>query len=219
MSAACFIQSPTCVLDWDGINAIATFSAAAIALAATGVAVWLPRWTRLRDRSDTTNEIMGAVGEAIDLFHEANRHMGNSTSPGAIKVLGAKASYLCTALDRMISRPELTDGAIIVAAGAIQLLGAIEAEAAKYREEKDLRFARMIVSDLTYFVGVVPIILERAQRVAAYAVKRRWPKWRTRFAHIAKEGLRPESSVPEKGGRWRSAANPSSFDEHPLADT
>lgn len=203
MSAACFTISSTCVLDWDGINAVATFSATAIALAATGVAVWMPRWTRLRDRSDTTNEIIEATGEAVDLFRDATRRMGNATCTRTIKLLGAKASYLRVALDRMISRPELTDGAIAVAAGAIQILIAIEAEAAKYRNVNDSKFAPMIVSDLNYFGEVVPVILERAERVAAYAVKRRWPKWRTRFAQIAKDGLRPGNSTNES---WQEVA-------------
>lgn len=209
MPAACFTLSPTCVLDWDGINAVATFSATAVALAATGVAMWMPRWTRLRERSDTTNEIIIAAGEAVDLFRDAIRHIGRGSSTRIIKELGAKASHLHVALDRMSYRPELTDDAIAVAAGAIQILTAIKEESSNYRYHKDSKYTSQVVSteyhernisdldqiyvrDIDYFIEIVPLILEKSQRVAAYAVKRKWPKWRMRFASIEKHGLRPK---------------------------
>lgn len=192
MSVACLSTAPTCLPDWNGINAVATFLAVLIAIVSTGMAVWLPFQIRLRHRSDTTNEILSAAGDAIDLFREANAKLGHGiVSTAKVKELGATSAFTRVALDRLISREELTDGAVFVGAGSIELLIAVEREAEKYRQVPQSQFAPQIISDLAYHVEVQPVILKRAKEVASYAVKRKWPKWQDRFASIAINGLRP----------------------------
>ncbi|MGC5796027.1 hypothetical protein [Sphingomonas sp. NFX23] len=208
MSIACFNSATDCVLDWDGISAVATAVAIVIALASAGLAAWIPRWIKRTDRSDTTHEILSSAGKAIDLFRLAESRMGFAVQRMSEVIgYGAKAAYTRVALERLSARAELTDGAIFVAAGAIELLNAVEKEVAKYKtsEEfggtqedwenlsatRDRKFARKILSDLPNFVALEPIILERAKEVATSAMQSKWPKSQERFASIAANGLRP----------------------------
>ncbi len=212
MSIACFSSATDCVLDWDGISAVATSVAIFIALGTAGLAAWIPRWIKRTDRSDTTHEILSSAGKAIDLFRLAESRMGFAAQRlSEVIGYGAKAAYTRVALERLSARAELTDGAIFVAAGAIELLNAVEKEVEKYKTSEEFggtqedwerlrathnrRFARKILSDLPNFVAVEPIILERAKEVATYAMRRKWPKCQKRFASIAANGLRPPVPV------------------------
>ncbi|WP_313534425.1 hypothetical protein [Sphingomonas sp.] len=190
MPTVCFVQSPTCLLDWDGINAVATFSAAFIALGGTAVAMRMPHRTKLRERSDTSNEILHSAGLAVKLYREAAALIPAGTRSIDIKTLAATAATLRVALDRMISRLELTDRAIMAGAGAMQLLTAVENAASKYPDPRHPKMGpKVFIPDLFLSDHIVPTVLESAQKVAKYAVKRKWPKWRSRFARIAEVGL------------------------------
>ena len=51
-------------------------------------------------------------------------------------------------------------------------------------------FGKLALEVLFPVDPMVPVVEERAIGVARHAVKRRWPKWRRRFAAIAEEGIR-----------------------------
>ena len=51
-------------------------------------------------------------------------------------------------------------------------------------------FGKLALEVLFPVDPILPLVEERAVRVARHAVKRRWPKWRRRFAAIADQGIR-----------------------------
>lgn len=125
IGAACAVlmRPATYVVTWDAVSAIATLAATLVALWASVNAIRGPERDRRRDRKEATHEIMSATAEVIRIFNEAWDHI--SYQDPALPELASLADHARLTLDRLISRPSLTDGAIATGVGAMQLAGAV----------------------------------------------------------------------------------------------
>lgn len=174
---------------WSGLSAIAAAFAAAVSAFAVIQAVYLPDRERAKDRSEATHEIMEASAKAVSLFNQAlwiSKREGNRLEFGE---LSPRASHLHVALDRLLNRPSLSDGAIITGAGAMQLMDAVIKQEEEYSKARYEFLSRPIIKHMELSEMVVAVTLSRAEVVARYAVNRKWPKWERRFADIASNGL------------------------------
>jgi hypothetical protein len=180
------------VIDWRAIEAIGTITVALAAVYAALVAIYAPRWQRERNRSEATAEVLSAIREAVLLFDEAKMVFARASwRDSASAVLGARADHLHMTLDRLLNRDGLTDGAIIAGSGAMRLLGAIVAgRDTIFEGNGGAGFGKRALEVLFTVDPILPVVEDRAVRVARFAVKNRWPKWRRRFATIAADGIR-----------------------------
>ena len=179
-------------VDWSEVWAACTIILALVAAYAATVAVYAPRWQRRRDRSEATAEVLSATREAILLFDEAKMVFARASwRDQASATLAARADHIHMTLDRLLNRPELSDGTIIAGSGAMRLLEAIMGGRDMiFSGNGGAGFGKLALEVLFPVDPILPVIEERAVRVARHAVKRRWPKWRRRFAAIADQGIR-----------------------------
>jgi hypothetical protein len=179
-------------VDWSAVAAIGTVCLALVAGYAATVAVYAPRWQRRRNRSEATAEVLSATREAILLFDEAKMVFARASwrdAPSA--VLAARADHLHMTLDRLLNRPELTDGAIVAGSGAMRLLEAImQGRDMIFSGNGGAGFGKLALEVLFPVDPIVPVVEDRAIRVARHAVRWRWPRWRKRFSAIADQGIR-----------------------------
>ena len=136
--------------------------------------------------------MLSATREAILLFDEAKMVFARASwrdAPSA--VLAARADHLHMTLDRLLNRPELTDGAIVAGSGAMRLLEAImQGRDMIFSGNGGAGFGKLALEVLFPVDPIVPVVEDRAIRVARHAVRWRWPRWRKRFAAIADQGIR-----------------------------
>lgn len=175
--------------NWNAVSAVATTLATIVAACAAAIAVLLPQRQRAEDRSEATAEILKSTAHAIAIFEEASDHFELATKNAKLQSFAAKAEFNHIALDRLLSRPSLTDGAIVTGAAGMKLLmGVMQQE----RSLKLIDKRPTIVEIDDHINPLKPIVDEarkRAVRVASYAVKRRWPGWKRRFLRVSTEGL------------------------------
>ena len=111
-------------IDWEAISAVGTVSASFIALFASWLAIRAPEWARAAERKEATDEVVFATREALSLYEFARSltapEMGWPTE--AVLPMRIKAGHLTVTLDRLISRPSLSDGAIATGAGALNIM-------------------------------------------------------------------------------------------------
>ncbi|THK35656.1 hypothetical protein EHS39_23830 [Ensifer sp. MPMI2T] len=169
---------------WEAIGAVATAIATIVALWA---AVVVPKKERAEDRSEATHEVLRATAEAVKLFDQALKL--STSDQSALGRMAAQARHQSFALDRLLNRTSLSDGAIVTGAGPLQLLEAIARQLETSRPSSQIGFARFVASELSPYEVIVPDVHDRAQRVAKYAVKRKWPGWKRRFNDFANHGL------------------------------
>lgn len=175
---------------WNGVSAVSTAGAMFASLYAIYLAIVAPSRERAKDRSESTHEILRATAEAIDLFEKAKAVRLSSNDLPVLAKLAGQAGHQGVALDRLLNRSSLSDGAIITGAGALQLTTAIIKQYDTYKAATLNGSERPASDELAPLDSMVRNIEDRAQRVADYAVKRRWPKWRQRFLDTAENGLR-----------------------------
>lgn len=112
--------------NWDAISAVATAIGTGIALVFSALALWAPAREAERQRRESTLEILRAAEEAFTTFNEAAKVVRiGPWSDAALGKAQARAVHGKAALEQLIQRPSLTDGAIYTGAGAIALLGTI----------------------------------------------------------------------------------------------
>lgn len=170
-------------IDWDAVSAVGTLLASAIALLASWLALKAPEWNKQADRRESTHEVLRATAEAITLFNEAKALANVDTWPAKpVTSVRIRAAHLHEAMDRLISRPSLSDGAITIGAGAMTIL--VILSALKTTEELQEKFlidglSHNMLPDITELPAakrtlgvtqeVVNIVQERMQRVKRYA--------------------------------------------------
>jgi hypothetical protein len=171
-------------IDWNGVEAVATIGLILVAAYAATIAVYAPRWQRARERS--------ATREAILLFDEAKMVFARASwRDQASATLAARADHLHMTLERLLNRPELSESAIVAGSGAMRLLEAIMGGRDMiFSGNGGAGFGKLALEVLFPVDPIVPVVEDRAIRVARHAVKARWPKWRRRFQAIADEGIR-----------------------------
>jgi hypothetical protein len=103
--------------------------------------------------------------------------------------LCAKAVAQKTALERLISRPELTDGSIVTGAAAMSLLEGVECVWEVCFSGSGLNLTSRAQEEIDYARSMVDVIQDRAKRVAKYAIRQGWPRARHRFQTISDMGL------------------------------
>jgi len=195
--------------NWDAVGAMATVFATAVALIFSWLALRAPMREGQRQRRESTLEVLRATEAALASFAELEQMV---TEPGwddrKLARQQVKADHGKRALEHLIQRPSLTDGAIFTAAGAIAILDlvlSVESEAALvsiararatgagfegavFVEPK--RRARERVED---GATVVDVTKDRADRVRRYLeegkvrrmirhARRRLARWRTKAA-------------------------------------
>jgi hypothetical protein len=179
-------------IDWNGVEAVATIGLILVAAYAATIAVYAPRWQRARERSETTAAVLSATREAILLFDEAKMVFARASwRDQASAMLAARADHLHMTIERLLNRPELSEGAIVAGSGAMRLLEAIMGGRDMiFSGNGGAGFGKLALEVLFPVDPIVPVVEDRAIRVARDAVKARWPKWRRRFQAIADEGIR-----------------------------
>lgn len=187
-----FDQFTGLTIDWSAVAAIGTILLALVAAYAATIAVYAPRWQRRRERAEATAEVLSATREAILLFDEAKMVFARASwRDAASATLAARADHLRMTLDRLLDRPQLTDGAIVAGSGAIRLLEAImQGRDMIFSGNGGAGFGKLALEVLFPVDPIVPVVEDRAVRVARNAVRWRWPGWRKRFAAIADQGIR-----------------------------
>ena len=181
---------------WEIVTAIGTAAATMVAALSAYLAVKMPSRIRLVERSERTYEILEATREILVIFVAA-RKATQTGSADEIARLAVRARYLVGALDRLVARDSLTDGAIITALGAKTIGEAIEdEERRRKRPNANVAFARFHKSKLGDYDLAAEETRERAQKVAKHAVKRKWPEHKKRFSGFAKDGAFPSLPTP-----------------------
>lgn len=172
-------------VNWDAVAAVSTLAATIVALFASWLAIKVPEWSRNAERLSATHEILLAVQETVLLFYGARKLAESSTWDGdLVSIIRIRSSHLYVTIDRLISRPYLSDGAIAVGAGAMSVLdeikkiptaaeifeknrnnkrGLYDPGLAKYVQTISL--TRQIISSIEQIVDVVK---SRASRVEKY---------------------------------------------------
>lgn len=181
------LYSSSNFLNWDAVGAISTALATIVALIASSFAVYAPVRERAKDRSESTYEVLCAAKEALELFEQASTIIRSDQS--SIAEIGARAGHLRVAIDRLLNRNSLSDGAIVTGAGAIQLMDAIRVQCEESNRPTSSGLARRAPNLLAPYASVSSLVRERGKRVARYAVKRKWPRWRQRYVVMARDGL------------------------------
>jgi hypothetical protein len=179
-------------IDWYAVAAVGTIGLTLVAAYAATVAVYAPRWQRRRDRSEATAEVLSAIREAILLFDEAKMVFARASwRDAASATIAARADHIHMTLDRLLNRSELSDGIVVAGSGAMRLLEAIMGGRDMiFSGNGGAGFGKLALEVLFPVDPIVPIVEDRAIRVARHAVKQRWPKWRRRFSAMADQGIR-----------------------------
>ena len=175
-------------IDWDAVSAVGTLLASAIALLASWLAMKAPEWNKQADRRESTHEVLRATSEALTLFDEAKTLaiINNTWSTKPVTSFRIRATHLHETIDRLISRPSLSDGAITIGAGAMSILVMLRSletreelqekyMAQRSRKGGDLVAAMYIdavpaaAATIESTQEVVDIVQERMARVKRYA--------------------------------------------------
>lgn len=114
----CWVGSPTCYPDWNGVAALATAAATAVALAIPVSLIWKER-TEWRA---TVREVCSAVDRIVAYHQIATQLIANDPlywpELDACERIAEHVIDLQRALQVLITRPSLTDGAITAAASS-----------------------------------------------------------------------------------------------------
>jgi hypothetical protein len=170
--------------NWEAVSAISTAVATIVALAASWLALKSPQWDRERDRLSTAREILRASREAILVFYGLQRLFSlGSRDESVIRTIRIRCDHIFFTLDRLLSRPNLSDGIIAVGAGAMSILQAIKmiptkselvSSARANLAERDKKFAALFTpfepsNDEIESIGeIVKVVISRAKLVEAH---------------------------------------------------
>jgi hypothetical protein len=165
-------------------------AAAVIALVAVLVGIIAPMQTKRRAWSGATAEVLRATEDSLSLFRQACDTFPNACYCDlSVSEIGARAAQFRVALDRLLNRAELSDGAIVTGAGAMQLMDAI-------LEGKQENFAgpantsvRRAVAALEPARAVVALVEERAGKVARNAIRHWFVGATNKFGRYVHLGL------------------------------
>jgi hypothetical protein len=175
-------------IDWSAVGAVGTLLASGIALLASWLALKAPEWNKSADRSESTNEVIKATEEALELYAQARQMVaanGNWASPTVI-TLRTRADHVYQTLDRLVGRPSLTDGAIAVGAGGMSIMAILrrldtteeirQARLSRASANSPERIGAMFVDataparqSIEATQEIVKVVLERMDRVRKYA--------------------------------------------------
>ena len=136
---------------------------------ASGGAVAIDRQKVANERRSSIREVLRAAVECVSLFDIAKsrfKHLTWKSDEAAI--IGAEADQLSATLDRLLSRPQLTDGAINVGSGAMRLMQSIRRAANIFQEANGLDFGDRAFDVLIESVTLVEIVAVRAETVRVY---------------------------------------------------
>ena len=183
----CFGQGS---IDWNAVSAIGTLLASAIALLVSWLALKAPEWSKKKDRRESTGEVLAASNQALNLYYEAQilAAEDNKWPTKAVSVIRIKSAHLHETLNRLVSRPSLTDGAISVGAGAMSILAMLQSlqtteevrqeRMARLGSSKEGRFGAMMVMASTpaketieAAQELVEVVRQRISRVEEYTKK------------------------------------------------
>lgn len=180
--------------DWNAVSALATTAATVAALYTSHVALTAPERQREEERSEATIEVLCASQEAVRLFQRAKAE-NKFAKQAEFSKCALLATHQRDALNRLINRTVLTDGAIITGVAAMSLMDAIVNQENIRRELfSKPNFAVRMSDWITSACAVEAIVLDRGQRTASYASRKRWPHWEERFKRISEEGLLAQES-------------------------
>lgn len=125
----------------------------------------------LRDRGSAISEVLRATDRAFEVYENAVKKFPfeGSESPTAAGIC-AEASQVRMTLDRLLSRPTLTDGAIEVGAGAIALMDTVISAGAMFLNNKNngADASRRLMAGLT----ITDSIKKRRDKVRDYGERK-----------------------------------------------
>jgi hypothetical protein len=186
--------------NWDAISAIATAIATFFALGFSYLALTAPERESRRQRRESTLEILRSTDLAFEILGDAEDLVeGPRWDDRELGKLQAKADHGKRALEQLIQRPSLTDGAIFTGAGAIALMDlilGIEPQAAltarasaAAREEGFMGAVRVDPKSraknvLEDCAAIAEVTMDRAERVRRLLEKPRI--WRF-FRHLRRQ--------------------------------
>lgn len=129
MAHACFSWTATCALDWDGVGAIATALAAAVAVGLPFFIEYRQKEGERADRKEIIRDLCSSVDQ-LEAYHEvAGRLLASELvyQPQfkACERIHEAADDLARVLEILLLRPELSDGAIAAGAGAERVAASI----------------------------------------------------------------------------------------------
>lgn len=107
---------------WEALAAIATAAATLVALFAAVSALIAPQLEARRQWEESTEEILYAADDAFEIFDATRELLETDWKDEDLAKLQARASCGRGALEQLVRRPSLTDGAVFTGAGAIALL-------------------------------------------------------------------------------------------------
>ncbi len=177
-------------IDWNAVSAVGSILASLVALFVAWLALKAPEWGKRADRREASAEVLSAAEEAIGIYREACdlAIVGEKWPTEDVVPLRIRAAHLHETLDRLISRPWLTDGMITVGAGAMSILSTIRS-ISTFEELREARrpLGRMRPVDelvasfvdchapaLTTLEGLeatVKVVRERMARVQSHAAR------------------------------------------------
>lgn len=159
-------------IDWNAIAAVATAIATAVALWSSWNAIRLPEKERARERRAATREVLRGARGAIVLFRVALKVYGGQTWKSVIaRRLRAKALHLHATIDRLLTKPNLSDGAISTGIGAMQILKEVEEASDIFFERDGIDFGTRAQAHLEPIVPLVKLVRLRYKKVKAYSDK------------------------------------------------
>lgn len=178
-------------IDWNAVSALGSILASFVALFVAWLALKAPEWGKRADRREASAEVLSAAEEALGLYKEAHQMAVVDEKWPSEKVipLRIRASHLHETLDRLISRPWLTDGVIAVGAGAMSILSTIKSTAtfeelleARRPTQSQSKIEKMLASyvnasaparsTIEGLETTVAVVEERMARVQAHSVGR-----------------------------------------------
>lgn len=196
-------DSSSYFISCDSLSAWSTAIGAGLTLATLIWTAWVsirairaPAEKEAQDRSDATMEILRATRDAILILGETKGlRSGDGDARTFIKY---RAFQLRSAFAYLLSKPNLTDGAIVVGAGACAILKAIEDHFEKYKTGESAMAVYIAGTSLDAAQSHADLVSERAIRVAQHAFNERWPGHIAQFKPIADHGLLQGLKLIEK---------------------
>jgi hypothetical protein len=115
-------------IDWEAVSAVGTLLASLIALFASWLAVKAPEWSKHADWKNSTGEVLKATQGALLIYNEARALTSNNNvlQSENVKRLRIRADHLKSALEVLLTRPSLSDGAIVLGSGCVSFLAALQ---------------------------------------------------------------------------------------------
>lgn len=170
-------------IEWNAVSAVGSFFASFVALFVAWLALKAPEWSKADDRLQAIHEILAATNEALTIYREAHQlvTVDNKWPKEIVIPLRIRSTHLYQTLDRLIARPSLTDGPIIVGAGAMSILAVISSLSTteELRRERGKASPQGVAGSLARYVdsvtpakqsleaaaAVVAVVEERMRRV------------------------------------------------------